>query len=181
MKPLPFDCRIIRRGTSLLEVFMVLLILTGSLSIIGVSGAFQSRTALKQDTDEVLRGLRLARETAILSGCEVSIRTTERKHPSTGLRCDAFEMSVQPSPYRDAIDAQNVSHFGATSANPNEWMAEPIWLNSNTDLKADTRTIVFRPDGLASQDTQWKLSSGSDSTSIRIEANTGNILLGSSS
>lgn len=173
----PFRNSTNRRGTSLLEVFLVLLILTGSLSMIGLSGAFESRTNLRQDTDEVLCGLRLARETAIMSGCEVSVRTTRRPHPSTGLRCDAIEMTMQASPYRDAVDAQNVGHFGSVSPNPNEWMADPIWLNSNTGLRADARTIVFRSDGLASQDTTWKLSNGSESSSIQVEAISGNILL----
>lgn len=169
-----------RRGTSLLEVFMVLLILTGSLSIMGVSGAFSDRTGLKQDTDEALHCLRLARETAIMCGCDVSIRTARRIHPSSGQRCVLIELLVQPSPYTDAVDTQNVGHFGAVSVNPRRWMVDPVWLNPTTRLNTSTSEIIFRSDGVASQDTTWELSSGGESQWIRVDAVTGNILLGGS-
>ncbi|WP_146580619.1 GspH/FimT family pseudopilin [Neorhodopirellula pilleata] len=159
---------------------MVLLILTGSLSIMGVSGAFHTRTDLKQDTDEVLRCVRLARETAITCGCDIHIRTARRTHPSSGQRCVVVELLAQPSPYSGAVDASNASHFGLVSTNPSEWMVDPIWLASTTRLNADTNEIVFQSDGTSTQDANWSLSNGGESYSIRVESVTGNILLGGS-
>lgn len=167
-----------RRGTSLLEVFMVIAILTGSLSIIGVSGAFSHRVGLKHDTDEVVRCLRLARETALTCGCDIQVRTARRNHPTSGQRCVLIELLAQPSPYTDAVDSQNVGHFGIVSVNPAQWMVDPIWLNRTTRLSADVSEIVFRSDGVASQDVTWTLSSDGQSQWIRVDAVTGNIFSG---
>lgn len=170
--------KILRRGTTLLEVFMVLLILTGTLSIFGLSNAFRSRTGLRQDMDEVVGAFRLARETAVLSGCAVSVRHVHRKHPSTGQPCDAIELIASKSPYRDVVDKQNVGHFGAMSKNPNEWMIDPIWLNESTQIKSDFSEIKFDESGSASQDTTWIIQQSNDAAKVHIEAVSGNILYG---
>lgn len=168
----------VHRGTTLLEVFMVLLILTGSLSIIGVGSAFKSRTSIRQDAEEVVNALRLARETAITSGCVVAVRHVQRKHPSTGEACEAIEILATRSPYRDMADGQDVGHFGAMSFQTNRWMVDPIWMGESTRIKSDSREIKFDTNGSASQDTIWIVHQTTDSVKVSVEAVSGNILRG---
>lgn len=170
--------QVTRRGTTLLEVFMVLVILTGTLSIIGVGSAFKSRTSIRQDSDEVVNAIRLARETAIASGCDVVVRHVQRKHPSTGQACDAIEMIATKSPYQDVADAQGVGHFGAMSPETNQWMVDPIWMAESTKIKTDSREIKFDANGSASQDTVWIIQQTTDSLKISVEAVSGNIFRG---
>ena len=167
-----------RRGTTLLEVFMVLLILTGTLSIIGIRSTFRSRTSVRQDSEEVVNAIRLARETAIISGCTVYVRHVRRNHPATKLSRDAIELLATPSPYRDLADDQDVGHFGAIPSQPSEWMTDPIWMNESTRIQSDSSEIKFNANGVASQDTKWVVEQSNDAVKISVEAVTGNILLG---
>ena len=165
-----------RQGTTLLEVFMVLLILTGTLSMIGIGNAFKSRTSVRQDSEEVINAIRLARETAIASGCDVSVRHVRRTHPTTNLSRDAIELIATPSPYRVLADDANVGHFGLISNRPNEWMADPIWMNESTRIQSNASEITFSANGLASQDAAWVVQQSTDSVRVSVEAATGNIL-----
>ncbi|EMI44387.1 Tfp pilus assembly protein FimT/FimU [Rhodopirellula sp. SWK7] len=161
-----------RNGVTLLEVLMVIFISTAalsiaSLSLTSVNRSFLARPGVMDDADEVLRCLRLARETAVMSQCEVSVRHVTLTHPATKLRRVAIEMTGKPSPYRPDVDSNGVGHFGAAATVGSNWMVDPIWLGEQAVLKSSASTIVFRPDGTPSRDTKWQvLINGSTATVV---------------
>ncbi len=166
----------LRRGTSLLEVFMVLLILTGSLSLIGVTRTFESRTGVQQDAREVLSCLRLGRETAIMSQCNVSIRIAKLNDPVDGDTRLGLDLKIESNPYTADADAQGVGHFGKQSTTGKQAMYAPIFFTSSTSVDFNLDEVIFKPTGQASRDTKWRISNGGEAITIGVEALTGNIL-----
>ncbi|MCM2369743.1 pilus assembly FimT family protein [Aporhodopirellula aestuarii] len=171
-----------RNGVTLLEVLMVIVISTGTLSIATLSWTsihrtFLSRTGVMDDADEVLRCLRMARETAVMSQSEVSVRYVNLKHPSTKLRRTAIEMTMKPSPYRPAVDANQVGHFGAATKSGSNWMVDPIWLSEQAVMRSNASKLTFQPDGTADRDAKWQITLGDATATAVVYSLSGDIHL----
>ncbi len=152
-----------RHGVTLLEVLLVIVISTTTLSIAALSWdsmqrTLLSRTGVMDDAEEVMQCLRMARETAVMSQSDVSVRYAQLTHPDTKQRRYAIEFQIKPSPYRPAVDANGVNLFGAVPKSGSDWMADPIWLNERTTIRSDRSTLTFDASGNADQDTKWQLT-----------------------
>jgi len=175
----PIRHRAIRhRGVTLLEVLMVIMISAAALSIAGVSGTFRGRTDSRSDADEVLRSLRLARETAMISRCDVRVRHGLRIDPSTGRRRQSIEVAASADPYRPQVDANGVTHFGAQPAHSG-WMSQPIWLAEDTSVRSDANIITFNATGGADRNIRWRIDHSGQSHSVVVTAASGEIRLDS--
>ncbi|MFG0289463.1 MAG: Tfp pilus assembly protein FimT/FimU [Rhodopirellula sp. JB044] len=171
-----------RNGVTLLEVLMVVMISTATLSIASLSWTSMNRTILARpgvmdDADEVMRCLRLARETAVMSQCDVDVRHVTLVHPSTKIKRVAIEMRVQPSPFRPVYDSNDVGVFGAEVKSGTNWMVDPIWLGETTTVKSSSSTITFRPDGTPGRDTKWQVTNNTSVATAVAYSATGEIEL----
>ena len=169
-----------RNGVTLLEVLLVIVISTTTLSIAALSWdslqrTFLSRTCVMDDVEEVLQCLRMARETAVMSQTDVSVRHVLRTHPDTKQQRYAIEFQIKPSPYRPAVDANNVSLFVALPNSGSGWMADPIWLNERTTIRSDRSMLTFDASGNADRDTKWQLTLDGRIATTVVYAITGNI------
>jgi prepilin-type N-terminal cleavage/methylation domain-containing protein len=169
-----------RHGVTLLEVLLVIVISTSTLSIAALSWdsmqrTFLSRTGVMDDAEEVMQCLRMARETAVMSQTDVSVRYVLLTHPDLKQPRYAIEFQIKPSPYRPAVDANGVSLFGAVPTSGSGWMADPIWLHERTTIRSDRSMLTFDASGNADQDTKWQLSLDDKIATTVVYAITGNI------
>lgn len=171
-----------RSGVTLLEVLMVVMISTATLSIATLSWNSMHRTVLARggvmdDADELLRCMRLARETAVMGQCDVSIRHVQIPHPTTKEKRTAIECLVKPSPYRPAVDVNQVSVFGSVPSTSTAWMVDPIWLNERAEIRSNAATLTFHPDGTTDADVNWQVTTDRSTVTVIVYARTGNIQL----
>lgn len=160
-----------RAGVTLVEALLVIMILTAStVAAPSVGHLFSSRTSIRQDSDLIVRSLRLARETAVSRSCAVTVRWKSVKDDDGEYRM-VIDMLAAPGIYSDGTDA-----FGA-QANPGSstWMVDPIALHPDVNVKANASSIKFTPTGTASRDLQMKVSRDDESVEVFVQASSGNI------
>lgn len=165
-----FDsCR--RAGVTLIEALLVIMVLTASMvAAPSVGHLFSSRTSVRQDSDLIVRSLRLARETALSRTCTVTVRWKRVKN-NDGEYGTLIDMQGEPGVYSDGGDA-----FGAqASPGSSTWMVDPIALHPDVNIKTNATSIQFTSDGTASRDLQMVVSRDTESVEVFVQASSGNI------
>ncbi|WDQ19219.1 pilus assembly FimT family protein [Rhodopirellula sp. P2] len=156
---------------TLVEALLVLMVLSASmLAAPRVGQLFSQRTTVRQDSDVVLRSLRLARETALTRRCSVTVRWKSVRN-ADGENRTVVDMVAAPGIYSDGADA-----FGAAaSPGASTWMTDPIELHPNVSVRANASSIVFDPTGIANRDLELKVYRDSESIDVFVQAASGNI------
>ena len=162
-----------REAVTLLEVLMVVFVMTAAIGLAGVGPMFYTRSDLRSECELLKETLRLARETALLTQCEVTVSHDRARHSSSGLLRDRIQLIAAPGPFTDSAD-----RFGGTPISGNEIMTDPIWLGERVRLRSDRSDIIFQVDGTADRDIRWTLNSGDDSLTISVQAVDARIIVG---
>ncbi|MEM1226360.1 MAG: hypothetical protein AAGJ40_11725 [Planctomycetota bacterium] len=160
-----------RSGVTLLEAIMVIMILSAALiATPGFSRTMLPSTSIDADAREVARLLRNARETALLHRCTVEVRRIRAVHPGDGQRRHAVVWRALPSPY-----AVNTFLAGPIDNTGNRWLAEPIWMTSQTVLSGSPTTIRFTDNNRIDRIYQWQLDNEDEQRTVTASSTTNSI------
>jgi Tfp pilus assembly protein FimT len=160
-----------RAAVTLVEALLVMMVLSASLlAAPRVGQLFSQRTTVRQDSDVVLRSLRLARETALARQCSVTVRWKSVRDADGDSRM-VVDMVAAPGIYSHGADA-----FGAAAApGASTWMTDPIELHPDTSIRANASRIVFDATGTADRDLELKVYQDTESRDVYVQAASGNI------
>ncbi|MCC9658067.1 pilus assembly FimT family protein [Rhodopirellula halodulae] len=160
-----------RHGVTLVEALMVIMVLTASMvAAPRVGQLFSQRTTVDQDSALVLRTLRLARETAVLRKCSVTVRWRWLRDDEGTYRT-VLDLTATPGVYSDGRDA-----FGAPSSpGANTWMSKPIELHPEVRVRGNASSIVFTATGSANRDLELVVSRDTTSVDVNVQSASGNI------
>lgn len=161
-----------RAAVTLIEVLLVVMLLGASLAAgPRVGRYFSHRTTVRQDSDAVVRTLRLARETALMRQCVVNVRWMNVRDPATNSERTILDMEATPGRY-----SSNVNALGASAGTSQDtWMADPIELDPLVIVRANANEISFTPQGTAARDLEMKLSRDPEAVMVYVRARTGEI------